>query len=249
MEQIISVISSNIVNHINDMQDNAFSLTINIIIIILIILFAIANKFKIITKLLRALRLLSTDENPKDYAVILTAIFIIIKIIQIFIFQLFIVDGQSMEPTLQTGNFLVVDKWSNVGISDNIKRGDVVVFKHHNNINGKFADGRFLVKRAVAIPGDRIILNGDDNNIKIITPSGETILPTESHIKYKNKIYPLTNILLNKDQYFVMGDNRDNSYDSRFFGPVNKGSISGVVLFRLIPKPTTYPGKTVGIYE
>ena len=249
INQIYEIITNNIVSHINDIRDNYFSLTINIIVVVVIILFSLANRYKSINKLLQKLKLLATDENPRDYAVILTTVFLIIKIIQIFIFQLFIVDGQSMEPTLHTGNFLIVDKWSNVGIVDNIKRGEVIVFKYNNTSSDAFANGKFLVKRVLAVPGDRIVLNGSDNNIRIITASGETISPNETEIKYKSKLYPATNILLSKDEYFVMGDNRDNSYDSRYFGPIKKSNISGVVLFRVLPETTIYPGRINGVYE
>lgn len=249
MDTLFNIILTNISNHISDIADSTFSVIINGLIIILITLFFLAIKYQSARTFLIKIKSLSPDENPKYYAWTLLIIFIIIKIIQIFIFQLFVVDGQSMEPTLHTADFLVVDRWTSINPNNIYTRGSVIVFKYrepsgfNDNVGGKF-----LVKRVVAIPGDRIIMNSS-NNIKIITADGRTIMPTENHILYKNKPYPNIDKLLTRDEYFVMGDNRDNSYDSRYFSAITRDEISGIALFRILPNTSIYPGRVSNIYN
>ena len=249
MDSIFNIISTNISNHISDITDSTFSIIINGLIIILIILFFLAIKYDFAKKFLIKIKSLSPDEEPKYYAWTLLTIFIIIKIIQIFIFQLFVVDGQSMEPTLHTADFLVVDRWSSINPDNIYPRGSVIVFKYREPSGfNDTVGGKFLVKRIIAIPGDRIIMN-NSNNIKIITADGRTIIPSESHILYKNKPYPNIDRLLNREEYFVMGDNRDNSYDSRYFSAITRDEISGIALFRILPDTTIYPGRVVNVYN
>lgn len=239
--QIPETIIANIYKHIIEVYNNPFSLFFNLLVIIFLIIFLIAIYSKRVRIFLIKIKLLEEKENPKGFLYLLSTIYIIMKIIQIFIFQIFVVDGPSMMPTLQTGNILIVDKLSSIkqNTSNNFQRGSVVVFNFKKE--GDFANGRYLVKRIIGIPGDTIIIQ--NNKVKIITSGGETIYPEESFIKYNKKYVPDVYVTLTTNQYFFMGDNRDESYDSRYFGPINKQDISGEAIFMLYPNPSYFPGK------
>lgn len=147
--------------------------------------------------------------------------------IKYFLIQPFIVNGASMEPNFYDGDYLIVDEISYV--FDNPSRGDVVVFHAPQNYNDYF------IKRIIGLPGERVVV--DDNVVTIYNkeyPNGfkldEKYLPKFS-IEWKGYI----DITLEKDEYFVLGDNRINSLDSRYWGPLKKGKIVGVVRVRLWP--------------
>jgi len=144
-----------------------------------------------------------------------------------------LVDGQSMEPTLHDGDNLWVDKLSYT-IGDP-ERFDVIVFYYD--------DETTYIKRIIGLPGEtvRIDQNGNIfiNEMLLKEDYGkETILP--SNIGRASQT-----ILLGKDEYFVLGDNRNNSQDSRIssVGNVHRDSIVGKAIFRI------YPLRDLGIVE
>jgi len=141
--------------------------------------------------------------------------------VRIFIFEPFIVPTPSMEPTLLVGDKVIVNKLAYKTAS--IKKGDLVVF--HSSIIGKD-----LVKRAIALEGDKITLtdNGDIyiNKKKI----AEDYLPEDYNITYSNQT-----LIVKEGKVFVMGDNRNDSYDSRYFGPISEEEIFGKVVFIYLP--------------
>ncbi len=141
--------------------------------------------------------------------------------VRIFIFEPFIVPTPSMEPTLVVGDKVIVNKLAYKTAS--IKKGDLVVF--HSLIVSKD-----LVKRAIALEGDKIALtdNGDIyiNNKKI----AEDYLPENYNITYSNQT-----LIVGEGKVFVMGDNRNDSYDSRYFGPISEEEIFGKVVFIYLP--------------
>ena len=141
--------------------------------------------------------------------------------VRIFIFEPFIVPTPSMEPTLLVGDKVIVNKLAYKTAS--IKKGDLVVF--HSSIIGKD-----LVKRAIALAGDKITLtdNGDIyiNKKKI----AEDYLPEDYNITYSNQT-----LIVKEGKVFVMGDNRNDSYDSRYFGPISEEEIFGKVVFIYLP--------------
>jgi signal peptidase I len=109
---------------------------------------------------------------------------------------------------MHTGELLIIDKLSNS--IDNLERGDVIVFRH---VKPDQFNGKFFIKRLIALPGDRVIVN---NGVTTIfnkeNPNGETL--DENFIKYVD-LSKNTDIALGEDEYFAMGDNRAESFDSR----------------------------------
>jgi len=178
--------------------------------------------------------------------------------IRYFLIQPFLVDGPSMSPTFETGNYLLVEKLSY--ILGEPKRGDVVIFDEPEkglDLSGQkklcyiknfltndeddclWSSKRYLVKRLIGLPGDKVVvLNGVTTIYNIENPEGKLL--DEKYVIHEN---PLSSEeTLGENEYYVMGDNRSNSLDSRYFGIVKKELIVGRPLLRLIPLADIYPG-------
>ena len=150
-------------------------------------------------------------------------VLIIIIPIRMFIAQPFIVSGQSMLPNFHNGDYLIVNEI--VYKERNPKRGEIIVFRLPYNHH------RFLIKRVVGLPGETIkIQNGI---VTIITKDGKTITLDEPYIREPFKSFGEWK--LKNDEYFVMGDNRNNSSDSRVWGALKRNLIVGTPLIRLFP--------------
>lgn len=142
-----------------------------------------------------------------------------------YVIQKTIVDGPSMEDTLHNGDQLMVEKVSYH--FDALKRFDIIVFYPYGRENKEY-----YVKRVIGLPGETVQIKGKDiyiNGKKISEHYGKEPI-TKAGIAAK----PLT---LAKDEYFVMGDNREVSFDSRYeeVGPVKKDNIGGKVILRVWP--------------
>jgi len=148
-----------------------------------------------------------------SYAIVILTAVVLATLVRVFIFEPFIVPSPSMDPTLMVGDKVIINKMSYK--FDSIERGDIVAF--HSPLEGKD-----LVKRAVAVEGDEIILTNEGE----IYINGEKItedyLPADQDISYINQT-----VTLGEDEVFVMGDNRNNSFDSRFFGVIPEENIFG----------------------
>ncbi len=154
---------------------------------------------------------------------------IVISIVIALIITTFIrptlVRGQSMYPTLEENNYLIINKIPYM--IHEPERGDIVVFKSHlTTADGKEKD---LIKRVVAVEGDEIVI--EEGRIYI---NGEELDEDYINGSYTPGSVEMT---IPKDHVFVMGDNRQNSLDSRDpkVGPVEVDSIRGKVLVRLFP--------------
>jgi signal peptidase I len=172
------------------------------------------------------------DDNKKTkrifrefliYILIILIAVISAALIRIFIFEPFIVPTPSMEPSLKVGDKVIVNKLAyKLGT---LKRGDIVAF--HSPIEQKD-----LVKRAIALEGDEITLTSEGeifiNGEKII----ENYLPGDQNISYLNQT-----TVIGENEVFVMGDNRNNSFDSRFFGTISEDDIFGKFLIIYWPPP------------
>lgn len=164
----------------------------------------------------------------------LVALAIVIPI-RLFVAQPFIVSGTSMVPTFENNQYLIVDEISyNLGTP---KRNDVVVFKYPNNTK------IFYIKRIIGLPGETIDVNSALDEVTITNsenPSGFKL--DQSYIKNIGGIDAHTT--LGNDEYFVMGDNRIASSDSRYWGSVKKDLLLGKVFVRLFPlnKIGLFPG-------
>jgi signal peptidase I len=172
-----------------------------------------------------------------------------------FVVQAFKIPSQSMEPTLLVGDHLLVNKFIFEGRGNwydrllpyrEIRRGDVIVFKF------PYQDHTHYVKRVIGLPGDRIkIVNEkvyvNDQALKepyvvhdpsAYDPYGANFPPTDPYLMQGAAVLPqwaamLQSYLRNGElvvppgHYFVMGDNRDHSWDSRYWGFVRRDAIMG----------------------
>ena len=154
----------------------------------------------------------------------LIALFIVIPI-RIFVAQPFIVQGASMEPTFDTGQYLIVDQLTYR--FEEPARGDVIIFRYPKD------PSKFFIKRIIGIPGDTVKIIGNAVSItNAENPEGIALEePYVLTMRADNTIVET----LGDDEYFVMGDNRDGSYDSRSWGLLPKDNISGKVFLRLLP--------------
>jgi signal peptidase I len=152
---------------------------------------------------------------------------IIVAPIRYFLFQPFIVSGASMAPTFSTGDYLIIDEISYRFASP--QRGDVIVFDA-SFIPGY--SGQRFIKRIVGLPGESIdVTNGKVEIIK----DGKTTALDEKYLPNDLKTYGDINTTLKSDEYFVMGDNRPYSYDSRMWGVVQRKYIIGKAFLRIFP--------------
>jgi signal peptidase I len=157
-----------------------------------------------------------------EYAVILLVAFVVVfGVLRPFVVKSFWIPSESMVPTLEVGDRIFVNRFIYRFIEP--ERGDIVVFDSLETDDE-------LVKRVVAVPGDRVRVrngvlrvNGDFPEepyaVPIAFPDGSDFGPTR----------------LRDGEVFVMGDNRGNSRDSRFFGPVPLENIQGEAFFRFWP--------------
>ncbi len=163
-----------------------------------------------------------------EWAVILMAVLLCTLLLRTYVIQSFSIPSGSMEPTLQVGDRIIVNKLSYRIHS--VHRGDVVVFARPALEDQEYAD---LVKRVIGLPGEtisskgcKIYINGKPLAEPWL-PSGpsscSTALPDDEHPQF-NLPGPVT---IPAGHYYVMGDNRTDSEDSRFFGPIPESLIVG----------------------
>ncbi len=149
---------------------------------------------------------------------------VIVIPIRYFLFQPFIVSGASMEPNFKQGEYLLIDE-----ISYRIKnpqRGEVIVFKYPKD------PSYFYIKRIIGLPGETVEIK--DGKVTIYNydyPSGKKL--NEPYINPQTE--GEFKIVLGKDEYFLLGDNREHSSDSRFFGAVQKKYIVGRAWIAIYP--------------
>jgi signal peptidase I len=161
--------------------------------------------------------------------ILLIALAIVIPI-RMLLFQPFMVKGSSMEPNYHSSDYLIIDELS-YRLRDP-QRGEVIVFKYPLNPSYRY------IKRIIGLPGETIeITNGEVTVSKVnVAPKkiDESLyLSQKVQEEWKNTNYgPLT---LKENEYFVMGDNRNNSSDSRTWGVLPVKNITGRVLLRLSP--------------
>jgi signal peptidase I len=138
-----------------------------------------------------------------------------------------------MLPTYHNQEFLLVDKLSYILSTPH--RGDVMIFKLYENGVNPY-NGKYLIKRVIGLPGERIVVQDGVTTIyNKANPDGFVL--DESYIMFKD-FRKNTDVMLDDHQYFMMGDNRAQSYDSRDWGPLDSANIKGQVLFRVFPLST-----------
>ena len=172
----------------------------------------------------------------REYAEALVIAFILAVLIKFFLFQAFSIPSGSMEKTLLIGDYLLVNKLS-YGIRNPLdnkvliptgtpQRGDVVVFIFPQDPSKDY------IKRVIGLPGDKIqIVN------KQVLINGKPYETPQAHYE-DSLIIPPPNardyfgpVVVPPNSYFCMGDNRDRSYDSRFWGFVPMDNLRGKAMF------------------
>ncbi|MGZ4691981.1 MAG: signal peptidase I, partial [Acidimicrobiia bacterium] len=170
-----------------------------------------------------------------EWFVLIAAALAIAVLIKLFLFQAFYIPSDSMVPTLKTDDRVIVNKLSYHLHS--VHRGDIVVFTTPKGPDGKPIDPTIkdLVKRVIGLPGD--VISAKDDHILIDGKAlHEPYLPQGSVsdcTSFVAQCFPVGKIPPN--EYFVMGDNRSNSRDSRYFGPIRRSEIVGRVFVRVWP--------------
>jgi len=151
---------------------------------------------------------------------------VIILPVRYFLIQPFYVKGASMEPTFLDHQYLIIDEISYR--LNPIQRGDVIVFRY------PLDPQEYFIKRVIGLPGEKVeIKNGKVYIYNLQNPDGMAL--DESYLPEGLETFNYSSqgqIELGAGQYFVLGDNRGSSKDSRVFGPVNKSFIIGRVAFR-----------------
>lgn len=165
-------------------------------------------------------------------------VLIIILPIRLFVAQPFVVVGQSMEPTFVSNEYLIVDELTYR--LDDPERGQVIVFKYPYD-SGEGASSKYFIKRIIGLPEETVMIKRGVVTIKN-DKNPEGFVLEEPYIKAKSDTS--ITMTLSKDQYFVMGDNRAQSFDSRSWGPLSEDYIVGKAFIRLLPptKAGFFPG-------
>lgn len=148
----------------------------------------------------------------ENYSYIL--IITVIILIRTYIVTPIRVNGTSMYPTLKQNEIMILNK---IGLKSGIDRFDIVVVKTDNNR---------IIKRVIGLPGESVMY--EDGKLYI---NGKYVEDSYSLSETKD----FDNIVLKEDEYFVLGDNREVSKDSRIIGPVNKEQILGKTRLVIFP--------------
>lgn len=151
---------------------------------------------------------------------------VVVFVIRTFLIQPFFVKGSSMEPNFKDGEYLIIEELSyRFGEAE---RGEVIVFRYPRDPD------QFYIKRIIGLPGEKIEIKKN----KVITyneeyPQGNTL--NEDYIESPGLTSGDREVTLKEDEYFVMGDNRMASSDSRSWGPLKEKFIVGKVFIRAFP--------------
>src|SRR3990167_3890591 len=171
--------------------------------------------------------------------IVVVALAIIVPV-RYYLFQPFFVKGASMEPTFNDGDYVLIDEIS-YSFRDP-QRGEVIIFRSPQD------HSQFFIKRVIGLPGEQIQVK---NNEVIIynkqNPEGFTLDEAE-YLDQEAQTLGSLRINIDDNEYFVLGDNRLHSSDSRLWGGVNRSLITGRVLLRAWPinkiakfEPIEYP--------
>jgi signal peptidase I len=169
-----------------------------------------------------------------DFLKVLLIALVIIIPMRYFVFQPFIVSGSSMEPNFTNKQYLIIDEIS--FYFKQPERGQVVVTKHPKDSE------QYLIKRIIGLPNEEIKI--ENGRVYVTNPkTKETIELDETYLPNQGLTYPhyeaviggRKTLVLGSDEYFVMGDNRLASSDSRDWGPVSEKSLVGKVFLRVLP--------------
>ena len=174
------------------------------------------------------------DKNSSNFwrelvKLILLSLLIVVPF-RLYIAQPFIVDGASMDPTFETGDYLIVDELTYRFRTP--ERGSILIFRYPRDPRKSF------IKRVIGLPGETISIS--DGQVTVTnTEHPKGFVLDEPYVKLSKR--ESLNYILSLGEYFVLGDNRLSSADSRIWGPVPEGNIIGRPIIRFFP-PTLFPG-------
>lgn len=163
------------------------------------------------------------------FKITIIALAIVIPI-RYFLFQPFFVKGQSMAPNFGSGDYLIIDE-----ISYRFRepqRGEVIVFKYPQQSSNGFIESR-LIKRIIGLPGETVEIK--EGKIIIYKDNQQQVLNESNYLSSSLKTSGSVLVTLGEDEYFVLGDNRAFSFDSRTFGFLPEEKIIGRVFIRAWP--------------
>ncbi len=144
--------------------------------------------------------------------------------VRYFLVQPFYVKGASMEPNFFDHEYLIIDEISYRFHTP--ERGDIVVFRYPNDPK------QYFIKRVIGLPGETVEIAG--GQVKVFNaahPNGQ-MLDEQPYLDPSVFTATTRTVTLKNDEYFVLGDNRPASLDSRYFGAVNKSFVVGKVWLR-----------------
>ena len=176
-----------------------------------------------------------TRNSVVEWAVVLVGAIGLALLIKAFLFQAYYIPSPSMNPTLLEGDRILVNKLSyNL---HSVNRGDLVVFSAQEETGGEDD----LIKRVIGLPGEFVTV--EDGKMEIngglllepYLPLQTVMNPFATPVNCVNRPEETSGCRVPGDHVFVMGDNRGNSRDSRFFGPVHIGDIEGRAFIRIWP--------------
>ncbi|HYU07457.1 MAG TPA: signal peptidase I [Thermoplasmata archaeon] len=201
----------------------------------------------------------SRRSHPLEFAQAVLVAVVLALFVRTFLLQAFVVPSPSMEKTVLVGDHVIVNKFIFAPLAlpalerlfpcRPVRRGDVIVFKFPEDPRRDF------VKRAVALPSDTVeirsksvFVNGRRENEPRALHSDPRVWPDEPQLpeglRRRDQIAPLR---VPAQSYFALGDNRDNSYDSRFWGPVPASNLKGRPLLVYWSHPAGQGGRGPGL--
>lgn len=138
--------------------------------------------------------------------------FSIIGAVRVFFFQPFVVSGSAMNPTFYSGDYLIINQ-----LSKSYERGDIVVYE--------WKDGHYFIQRIIGLPGEEVVI---EDGLTLVNG-----VPIDDSYTQGITEWEQSSLRLGENEYFVMGDNRENSSDSRLSGPVSEDKILGEYLLKV----------------
>jgi signal peptidase I len=156
--------------------------------------------------------------------IVILAVVIVLPV-RYFLFQPFFVQGISMEPNFENGDYLIIDE-----ISYRFRepeRGEIIVFKYPKNPTQRY------IKRIIGLPGETVEIK--EGQVIILDENGNQVLDESEYLSENIETSGNIRVSLSEDEYFVLGDNRNFSSDSRRWGVLPKKYIVGKVYVRAWP--------------
>lgn len=187
------------------------------------------------------------QENMKDFIIEVVKMFflalVIIVPVRMFLVQPFIVRGASMEPNFHEKEYLIINEFGYKNTPINILGNDLVTVEPHKDLErfdvivfrSPHDEKQFYIKRVIGLPGETVgVDNGEVTIYNVEHPDG-FVLSENAYLPEGRKTNGSQKVVLSEDEYYVLGDNRPASSDSRVFGALKKDAVIGKVLLRAWP--------------